>query len=767
MNRDIDLYLTPIGRIAGEADPGLLSLHVSDPTGKATRSRKFDRLILYLVMVGDRLLRSDQQKQLLVYLSDFYFKKPGSTTAAMRSVAEELNKILLEINLRYAKKGQQGIGLLTLLVFRKHQLYLTQSGPMQAFHISGDNVQHLYDSSMISKGLGQGSSIPISYYPLQVKHDDGILLAAKPPLNWSTAAVLEVPKLTQEEISSRLSAQLAPDLNVVVINVKKGKGDCYIVKDGDAVNEVERNYPPTEEEILEGPTVSPLGIEAEREPEGRKEASAELNPGEPSETTPEYIREVPSIPSEPVTLAEMTPPSTTGIYADPEDRSREVAAGDKVEDIDTIWTKTAAFVAGILAFVGRLFRGVAALLTRVLPGEDYFKLPSGTMAFIAVVVPILVVGIASGAYYKLGREAQYDAYYSQAQEMANNAVNQADDDLRRSEWAALLDFLEQVESVNKTEDTQALKLEAVAALDNLDLVKRVNYQPAIIGGLPESARIIKMVVFDNDLYMLDGTSGSVFYAQLTSQGYKPDASFQCGPAALDSVLSGPIIDIARWPKGLTPDADIVGMDSMGNLIFCEPGDSPQGSAIFPPNSVQYQNLAAMTIHQGDLYVLDPTSNGVWIYWNGAIAMEPELFFDVEIPPLDSVVDLTVNNNELYLLHDDGSTTLCVYSSIGVAPTRCSNPQYLDTRAGHENEPMELENAFSQIEFNPPPDPSLFMLDPNAQSIYHFSLRNLTYQKQFKPDFPPESGKATAFAYDPLKRNFFLAVGNDIYYGLVP
>ena len=89
MNRDIDLYLTPIGRIAGEADPELLSLHVSDPTGKATRSRKFDRLILYLVMVGDRLLRSDQQKQLLVYLSDFYFKKPGSTTAALRSVAEE------------------------------------------------------------------------------------------------------------------------------------------------------------------------------------------------------------------------------------------------------------------------------------------------------------------------------------------------------------------------------------------------------------------------------------------------------------------------------------------------------------------------------------------------------------------------------------------------------------------------------------------------------------------------------------------------------
>ena len=165
MNRDIDLYLTPIARMAGEDDQGLLCLHVSDPTGNATRSRKFDRLILYLVMAGDNLLRHDQQEQLLIYLSDFYFKKPGSTTAAMRSLAEELNKILLEINLRYAKKGQQGIGLLTQLVFRKQQLYLTHSGPMQAFHISGHDVQHLYDSTMHAKGLGQGSSVPISFYP--------------------------------------------------------------------------------------------------------------------------------------------------------------------------------------------------------------------------------------------------------------------------------------------------------------------------------------------------------------------------------------------------------------------------------------------------------------------------------------------------------------------------------------------------------------------------------------------------------------------------
>ncbi len=124
MNRLMDLYLTPIARVRGNDQPGLLSLKISEPTSKAIRSRKIDRLVLYMVMTGDLTLRQDQQDQLLTYLTEFYFQKSGSATAAMRSTAEELNKILLEINLRYAKKGQQVIGWLTLLVFRNTQVYL-------------------------------------------------------------------------------------------------------------------------------------------------------------------------------------------------------------------------------------------------------------------------------------------------------------------------------------------------------------------------------------------------------------------------------------------------------------------------------------------------------------------------------------------------------------------------------------------------------------------------------------------------------------------
>ena len=117
--------------------------------------------------------------------------------------------------------------------------------------------------------------------------------------------------------------------------------------------------------------------------------------------------------------------------------------------------------------------------------------------------------------------------------------------------------------------------------------------------------------------------------------------------------------------------------------------------------------------------------------------------------------------------EDGNITLCVYSGIGVAPTRCSRPAYIDFRSGRENQPMELERGYSQVTYNPPPDPSLYLLEPASQSINHFSLRNLAFQKQYLPLQKLQVGEATAFTLDPIKRQFVLAVGDKLYYGVIP
>ena len=77
------------------------------------------------------------------------------------------------------------------------------------------------------------------------------------------------------------------------------------------------------------------------------------------------------------------------------------------------------------------------------------------------------------------------------------------------------------------------------------------------------------------------------------------------------------------------------------------------------------------------------------------------------------------------------------------------------------------SPFTQILYSPPPDPSLFLLEPTRHAIYHFSLRNLAFQRQFLPENDLSSKPATAFTVDSVKLHIFLAIDNEVYYAAMP
>jgi len=100
MAANLDLNLLPVARYAGREYPELLCLHVAQPQRRRARGRENDRLILYLAMLGNAPLPPGQQEEALVGLAKLFYETPGSLTAALRRTAEELNKSLLERNLR-------------------------------------------------------------------------------------------------------------------------------------------------------------------------------------------------------------------------------------------------------------------------------------------------------------------------------------------------------------------------------------------------------------------------------------------------------------------------------------------------------------------------------------------------------------------------------------------------------------------------------------------------------------------------------------------
>jgi len=266
--------------------------------------------------------------------------------------------------------------------------------------------------------------------------------------------------------------------------------------------------------------------------------------------------------------------------------------------------------------------------------------------------------------------------------------------------------------------------------------------------------------------MLDRNSGEVLHATLSDQGYVLDQAFQCGPGSVTG--NEGLIDIVSWPNGYEPLASIMGIDSSGSLIFCDPGSPPVPGVLTKPETYEMENLGGMSMDQGNLYVLDPEGNAVWIYWNGNTDLVPQNYFESQVPDLDDVVDMIVTNDELYLLHQDGHLTMCQFGWMTVSPTSCLDPvNYLDTRKGRENTELTPEYPFSQLANNPPPDPSLFLLEPGTQSIYHFSLRSPAFQHLYMPSEKLGGGSSTAFAVNSFDRLFYLANGNDVFYARIP
>jgi hypothetical protein len=765
MTTPLDINLLAVARYAGKDYPDLLSLHIAEVPRRPARGRSSDRLILYFVMSGSAILPPGKRGQVLADLAELYYRTSGSVTSAMRAVAEDLNRLLLERNLRSASQGRQGMGVLAQVVLREQQLYLAQSGPVQGFLIASEKTEHFFDPDMADRSLGQGRATPIQYVQANLKPNDTLLLAAQPDPDWDVENLAGVYGQGPESLRRRLFSRSMVDLNAVLLQANPGKGKIYPARFATIASAATAAGTAAALDNAQAPVDVGAGTTAEADVVDGQPAGATA----PVETDLQPVDSVVQEPYKPLPDLDSDGPS----LSEQSLASNEVpsSAGKTRIGFAALWGLLIAVLSPLARALHWLLRGFRTFFGRILPDKPFTAIPSSVMAFVALAVPVVVVSVAGYFYYRLGRVTQYDVFYTKAQQMAIEASAQTDVNERRTSWSAVLVTLEQAEAYSDPADLaelEALKELATIELDELDFVRRVDYQPAVIGGLGEAVKVIRLVVSDSDLYMLDGNSGSVLRARPTARGFELDPSFQCGPDVIPGVtLSEPIMDMDAWPAGYEPEASILAIDSVGNLLFCGPDQPPLIEILKEPPSVVWENLVGFTLDLGDLYVLDPASNAVWIYWKSSFSDEPRLFFDTEIPFMQDVVDLAVNSDELYLLHEDGSLTLCYFSGLGVSPTRCSDPDYVDLRLEAENEPLEPPNPFTHVFFKPPPDPSLYLLEPVRHAVYHFSLRNLAFQRQYLPQESLSSDPATAFTIDGLKRNIFLAIDNKVFYGILP
>ena len=285
------------------------------------------------------------------------------------------------------------------------------------------------------------------------------------------------------------------------------------------------------------------------------------------------------------------------------------------------------------------------------------------------------------------------------------------------------------------------------------------------------ARIARIVATNNEIYMLNATDGSILRAFLTGDGagggYQLDANFSCQPGPYGDFIVSELVDLALLPRGNALNADLLAMDANGNVIYCASGERPAARALVAPDS-HWGRPQALTVENGNLYVLDPLNNAVWIYFGEdySYAESPRFFFGAQVPNLRRMLDLAVEGEDLFLINEDGRMAICRFSDDIDNPSTCEDPaQYTDTRPGREAGPQVAGANFEQIQIGEPPQPSLYMLDPVARAVYRLSL-SLGLDTQFQSLVPLPEGLATAFAITP-NRAILLAIENDVYIGFIP
>ncbi len=773
----MDLNLLLISRQKGQLQTDLPGLYLADPPRRAARGRRSDRLVLYFEFLGEMLLGAEQQNRILEDLAQTYYKTPGSVTSAMRKVAEALNGQLLDLNLRSSDSGIQGAGLLSIVSLRRDHLYLTLCGPMHAFVLTASGAQHIYDIDSARRALGIGRTTPIYFSQTSLGQNDTILLTSNPPSGWSPTTLGGLQKYDPQQQRDHLLKLTKIDFTAILLKATPGPGNMQMLKPQPTAPESIPVAPPRE--AARAPT-APVREEVA---EPVKSPVESASPGAGTVAAPEYTRSrVEPAPEAAVSSATALRTMDADAVPSAEEPAEASDAGagpatshTRERKSSTLAPLFAAMVSigqSIGIFFNRLSQTIRTWLARLLPDESILTLPSSVMLFFAVAIPLIVVAIATVVYFQRGRTGQFQGYYAQAQQAAGHARNQNDPQARIEAWETVIYYLDQAENYQVTTETQYLRSEAQFVFDELELVTRVNYQSAISGGLPDSMNITRMFATDGDLFLLNATEGNVLRAINTAQGYELDATFQCGPGYPAGRLE-PFIDIAVTRESGERHATVMALDASGNLVVCVAGESPRLIPLAPPPTT-WGKPRAIEMNLGNLYVLDPESNAVWVYWNGNYGDPPRLFFDEEVPPLENAIDMTVDQDDLYLLQADGRIILCTFSRLGVAPTRCQDPApYTDTRQGHENQVMVPDPPFTQILATQPPDPSTYLLQPENLAIYHFTLRLLTYQRQYRPQADIETvgvspgEPATAFALSPDTRVAFLAVGNQVLYAALP
>jgi hypothetical protein len=824
-----NLNILPIQRNSGQelADmPGLLAVV---PPRKTARGRERDHFIAYLMLSGNASLTPAELMKLTNDAAGTFYQATGPLTSAMRKAAEQINVKLLERNRSTTGHGEYALGLLVLAVIRESQCTLLLSGPTHAVWVSDGQSRHIHEPALSGKGLGASQSLTAYLSQVELHPQDLVVLCGTFPRDWE-ADLLNARPPASLDASYRKLTFTKGDLNAVLVQAQSGHGTITVLRpEVSAARHVPQPKPAVvTEPPAPQPTVStPSEAPAEENPDqlpvegptGEQVSTPDVISEEKLDALADFAAHIvqPSayaIPPQPENRVpppkEELPPATSGSRAFPSSipRAKPVEQPAAVEETTLepppseppmeeaappgrarrrrVRTEASAAATRQVAkaMVGGIQTGrrvneriggfLQTFLPRLLPGSDVnqpFSLPTYVLIFIAVVIPVAVVTVASIVYLRFGQSLQYDERFAQATGAKTQALSETDPIRQRDAWQRVLTHLDEADEYRETDESKQLRREAQFQLDILLGNVRLEFAPGFPNGLGDATQIRYMAASESDLYMLDAKDGKILHARFTGKSLELDNAFNCRPGFYDGYDVGQIIDLLTLPKVNTLNATVMGIDASGTLLYCAPDQVPKAIPLPRlPGEISWDNITSFAFDSGSLYVLDAVSRAVWVFLgkDTTFTDTPYFFFGNEIPPnIDSAIDLAVVSDDLYMLHADGHLSTCTFSRLSDVPTRCQDPApRVDEYPAHRDLDFFSMTNFTEMTMTSPPNSVILLLDSASQSVFRFTPRSFQFQNRvtgFAGDANPfQQGTASAMAVSP-NYVLYLAIGDQVYF----
>ncbi|HOS53707.1 MAG TPA: hypothetical protein PLW25_04110, partial [Anaerolineaceae bacterium] len=213
------MYL--LGGKAQSTLPGLIAL---SPPRKCARGREFDQLVAHVDLRGKTSITPEAMQEWMLKKGALFFSTPGSTTNAMRMMADSINNELFDRNLKKAADSLKVNGTLSMVVLRKDTIYSLVIGQGRIFILEDEAVIELADHDNSPGGLGMNQSLNYLFSQSNVSSDCKVLLSPLPSPQWTPAFLAGGGRLPADVLGRRLLNQCPQELRGMLLLLSEGSG---------------------------------------------------------------------------------------------------------------------------------------------------------------------------------------------------------------------------------------------------------------------------------------------------------------------------------------------------------------------------------------------------------------------------------------------------------------------------------------------------------------------------------------------------------------